>query len=648
MLEEAVRNEKSQPAETALSMLSFLQSEMPAGGTASESRFFGLFGPLCERIFGPVLGPEDGFRHKDGGWLSAQQQWTRPPSTLVSSPRSPLGQQIASKASLSRSNTMSLDSDPVVKLLGTAGKPNNREPLPLTLVEAISKESENRPSVGFAFKFHALPKHMQDAWLVLVEASMGGSITDDACSENNFRLLGSLLRKRPEEQNQLRLFKQRSAQKQQEHLRQPLQLSPRGFNSPTAVVTPMKGLPSPNKANEQAEATPNVMLSMLEYYLVLFLRFPVAAPDRKVSSVSSIPGVNVHRIATPTNAGMPMRVPRETFGEIIYYHIFRRCMRHFLPYEPEDGRSIAFTDEYRESELFLRMIIALWLESPTRLTPTTKVVQTILERRQRSGLDDTALASTLDLNSSYDLVQQASKYDPPPAQVCKCLRTLIIHAVLDPALTQNCLDHANAEKWCLSTCVTVLQQPFYNYVRTSFRYASIHSSDSPFYGALNSWLIWLEPWNVTQCTYCYTVPSLSMVYRRYNLTYFRFFQTSIRRQHERTSFRPPRTRRSASSWGLPRASTKTRPCRVHSPCRDTTRRASTLPRGSPILRPTCLCTPFPLPCFSDEPVNSIFRLASLIARWKSSSASFESLLQKLSMPSLVIWTAGRRLKYLPC
>jgi hypothetical protein len=504
MLEEALRNEKSHPAETAFYMLLFLQSELLGGGTAAESRFFTLFGPLCDCIFGAILGPEDGYRHKDGGWFSAQNQWSRPPSTVVPSPRSPLGQQIAAKAHLSRSNSNSLDSDPVVKLLGTAGKPSNRESLPLTLIEAISKKSESRPSVVFPFKFHALPKHMQDAWLVLVEASMGGIVPDGACSENDLRLLGSLLRTRPDEQNQLRLFKQRYAQQQQDFLQQPVHLSPRDFNSPTAATTPMMGSPrqSPSKAPDQVQLTPHVLLSMLEYYLVLFLRFPLAAPDRR-ASISSIPGVNVHRIATPTNAGhLPVRMPRESFGDMLYYHIFRRCLRHFLPYEPEEGRSIAFTEEHRESELFLRAITSLWLESRTRLSPTAKVAQAILKRRQRAGCDDTAVATTLALNASYELVQQDAKLDSPPVQVHKCLRTLIIHAVLDPSLAQNCLDHSIAvKKWCLSPCMTVLQQPFYNYVRTSFRYESMHSSDSPFYGALNSWLIWLEPWNVTHGTY---------------------------------------------------------------------------------------------------------------------------------------------------
>ena len=47
--------------------------------------------------------------------------------------------------------------------------------------------------------------------------------------------------------------------------------------------------------------SPNVLLSMLEYSLFLFIRYPLAAPERSGSGVAStpvlsIPGVNVHCI----------------------------------------------------------------------------------------------------------------------------------------------------------------------------------------------------------------------------------------------------------------------------------------------------------------------------------------------------------------
>jgi hypothetical protein len=44
--------------------------------------------------------------------------------------------------------------------------------------------------------------------------------------------------------------------------------------------------------------------------------------------------------------------------------------------------------------------------------------------------------------------------------------------------------------------MTMLQLPFYNFLRTTFRYASIHATTSPFHAAIEAWLVWIEPWNV--------------------------------------------------------------------------------------------------------------------------------------------------------
>lgn len=402
MLEESIRNhEKVHPSEIALSMLSFLQSELPAGGTAAETRFLNLFVPFCECIFGPM---DSSYRHKEGGWLSVQNAWTRTmPSNVVAgsslsmnSPRNPMGHPSASKLHLSTSNTtmssQSLDSDPVVKLLGTAGKAaNNREPLPMTLIEAISIEAQNRPSVTFPLPFHSLPQPLQDAWLALIKQqtmmmSMLGSrnvsmstSADDLlvnCSRNDLRLFGQLLRKGPDEQSQLRLYTSRSkllnSKPQQsvylnERVNQQSMLLPYHGSSFTSNVptspsssaqyASISGITSPkgngmeNFSDSQPES-PDVLLSMLEYYMFLFLRFPLASPQRSsggaTATSSSIPGVNVHRIqATASNNGI--HAVRETFGESLYYHIFRRCIRHFLPYETEDNyRSIALhrNDEF--------------------------------------------------------------------------------------------------------------------------------------------------------------------------------------------------------------------------------------------------------------------------------------------------------------
>jgi hypothetical protein len=486
MLEEALRNEKSNPAEIALAMSSFLDSELSGGGPAAEARFLHLYETLCERIFGLILGAENGYRHKDGGWFSVQHPWTRPPSAVQQSPHSQ-----RSNARDLKSTEASLDSDPVVKLLGTNPKLANRDWVSATLLEAVSKLYESRPSIGFAFKFHALPQQLQDTCTALIEESMGGPQFKRECYVNDVRLLVGLLRKLPTDQRELRSYKQRQAQKK-EGARQPLHISPRSLPS----ATPMKA--SPGQATivppDQSETEPNAMLTVLEHYLFLFLRFPVKGPDRKITAVSSIPGVHIHRIPTPSSAGGQLQGPliRDPYGEAVYFHLFRQYLRYFLPYEPEEKRSITITGDYYESELFLRIVISMWLDSRAPLTPTDTVVQKILARRQ----------AVFDLSSSYDLAELSKgSYESPPALVHRCLRELIIHAVLDPALHRHTHNPMVAKQsWSPTSCMSILQYPVYNYIRTSMRYASVHSPDSAFYAALNLWLIWCEPWNVTRGT----------------------------------------------------------------------------------------------------------------------------------------------------
>jgi hypothetical protein len=476
MLEEALNNEKQAPAETALAMVSFVQVELSAGGAAAETRFFRLYGPLCDRIFGPILSTKEDFRHKDGGWLSMQNAWNQNPST-VPSLREPLRHQIASHTHMTRSPTTSLDTDPIVKLLGTCGKPMPKEHPPPTLIEAISSEAQNRPAVGFRLPLHALPKATQDAWLSLLETSMGGKPAQFSSSENQTRLLGSILRKPPQEQADLLLYRQKSARKRQV---QPLELSPRGFHSPM-----MKKQTTPEIKDEE-EHPPNAMLSMLEYFLFVFVRYPLAAPVPKAPPAY---GMSSRSVSVPGSR------KKDAYGDSVYYHLFRRYMRHFLPYEREEGRFIAFTELTRESELFLRVVIALWLESYARVTPTSKVTQSIAERKHRAGIMEPPM---YDLNVSYDLVQ--ATYEPPPQQVQRCLRSLVVHLVLDPAISNTIVEQTlSSSKWCLGSSMTAMQQPLYNYLRTTLRHASIHASESPFFAALNMWLIWLEPWNLTEC-----------------------------------------------------------------------------------------------------------------------------------------------------
>jgi hypothetical protein len=535
MLEEALRNDKQRPAETALAMLSFLQNELPAGGAAAEGRFFRLYGPLCDRIFGPIGTEKEGYRHKEGGWLSAQNAWSQSTNTNGSG-RSPASgsshhrgvASLASAATLSRKGTSSIETDPVVKLLGTAPKPDSSvkdaSPLPMTLIEAISKESRNRPDIGFSFPLHALPKATQDAWMAMLDQQpqalniFMGSVqsrpfTPAACSRNDARLLKELLQKPPNEQRELWHFKQRQELKKavltgpNSSVRGPLQLSPLGRHGPMSTTSPRAfSTPSspyqfsPDTASlgksigettETEEATPpNVLLGMLEHFLFVFVRYPL---------FPSIPKLNAPTPGGANNSAarslIHARQNRETYGETVYNNLFRRYVKYFLPYEREGDRHLDFGSSMHESELFLRVVILMWLEADIRLMTTVQLIQKLKERRKLAGIVELA---KYNLHDSYDLAQ--GTYTSSSSLTQRCLRNVVVHLMLDPSLPEVVRRQASSSqrKWCLSTATTVFKQPFYNHLRATFRYASMHSIESPFFAAINAWLIWLEPWNVNE------------------------------------------------------------------------------------------------------------------------------------------------------
>jgi hypothetical protein len=658
MLEEALRNHNnsSSPETAATMMLSFIQSDLlPAGGAPSgaavEQRFFRLYGPLMERIFGPMIekslllsssskndniitiqSSKDGrnggsnsitgsvsrvednneCRHMEGGWLAVESPWRG--STM-----SPNPSNMNHVNGMTKSHQPpSLDSDPVVKLLGgalttttsntttistssnngrfnvnrttgTLQQQQQQNQQPPTLIEAMSKESEARPNVVYSFPLTGLSNAIQESWVQLIRISITNASqqhqqrqqyqnqekgnTMSTTTDNDLRLVTLLLRNPPMDQREIISHIQRTSVQVSMMEREYNLTSPR---DPFQSISPSNSRPvldtlQRNNSNEigseQQQHRPNILLDILEYYLFVFIRFPLAQPSITTSSSVSrntSTGVNVHRIRSPVN----LANRQETYGESLYYHLFRRYLRLFLPFESSSSistssaiaegsvRTISFgakengsnmpkriesvdniarpTGLLRESELFLRVIIALWLESPTRLLSTPFVIDSIQQRRMRaSGLNGMRSNSNnnnnntnFDLDSSFDLVQTHNifKYDPPPMQVKRCLRTLIVHALLDPVVKSLLLLTNEKQQlapspmnsptrsrtqadWCMTSCMTALQLPLYNFIRVTFRHASIHAPESPFYVALNMWLIWLEPWNAIQCMYYFLLQS---------------------------------------------------------------------------------------------------------------------------------------------
>ena len=483
MLEEALNDDKKNPAEVALALLSYVQLELPAGGTAAESRFYRLYEPLCDRIFGPLIDEANKghYRHKDSGWLSEKSPWNMSQSfsrrqgsgsTAVVLPHS--------SSSASKQSNTSLESDPVVKFLGTAGTPSPAsDPLPPTLIEAISAESINRPGWGFGFPFGALPVSLRESWLATLESSSGSH--EHRLTDNSRKLLTQVLRRGPLEQKDLIKLRHQSTQNTEQISM--MKLSPRGFHSPVAVGA-QANIPQSQAKKQDEEAqggksqSPKIILSMLEHFFFLYFHFPLAKP--KPSKVPAPQGFVSASLAP---------YQKQPFGDTVYNLLFRRYLRHFLPYEKEGSRHIGLPPDNRESELFLRILIAMWIETQGHVKTTHAVMEAIHDRHRRSGLID---APSLGLNSAYDLV--VARYEPPMAQVQQCLRSTIIHIILDPALNKSAVGENG---WFPTKAMDALTQPFFNCIRTTFRHASIHQQDtSPFFWALDAWLVWLEPWNV--------------------------------------------------------------------------------------------------------------------------------------------------------
>mmetsp|Transcript_23526 Transcript_23526/g.54679 ORF Transcript_23526/g.54679 Transcript_23526/m.54679 type:complete len:471 (+) Transcript_23526:211-1623(+) len=464
MLEEGLKSPTFSPTEAAQGLLSFVRYELPDGGASAEKRFIGLFSLLCDRFFGPMGSAKDDYRHEVGGWLSRQQRWDHPENKAdSSSPRKPIYQL--------------LKTDPVVHLLCGMESLNSKSKLP-TYIEAISSNAEPRRSVRVQFPFHALPKPTQKLVISLVKASMEGKDADTSARSNAARLFGELLRVPAKDQPQIRKVQESNAQKKERN--RPLSLSP-------------GRIPPPGPANASKEtASPHLMLSMIEYFLFTFIRYPIAPPIPTRPAPQGHPG---SRRARKSNNG---------YGDALYLHLFEAYLLHFLPNADPKQAFLGFSSLRQDSEIFVRTLMEFWLCGEVNFAPLEKAATEILERRRRASSHLGLPPLSLGLDSIFEMTKD--NFDPPPEQGQKCLRMLVMHVLKNPNLTHAVNDCDEMRRtmdaewvefpWCLSASMTILQQPFFSYIAASFRHAPIHVRGSVFFTAFETWLLWLEPWNV--------------------------------------------------------------------------------------------------------------------------------------------------------
>ena len=557
MLEEALQDESHDPTDTAVAMLSFVQS-LSVSGAVAEARFCrSLFVPLCERVFGTLETPDA--MTTGNCWLSATQRWVVSPSVRramqptssnstssnnTTTTRSPsaIGRVSPSKlGSNNNSNTamLSLDQHPIMELLATA------EPTTPWILQAITEESENR--VGYALVLHTLPVRVQKTWMAAMHNSqmsmntntMGGSNSSSQSnpqqqgilSSNDQQLFFELLRFSPLEQFRKFAFSAPPAASA---------ASSSSWNSPhtpgaTSPLVSRQSQQTPfyqspmslqqqqsKQQQQQQQSSPTIMLSMLEYYLIFLFRFAMALPKSLVPQTQQqSPSMYLSKMAHPYQQ-QQQQLP---FGQVAYLHLFRRYCRHFLASNNEEVKSARSSNPYAlqqqqpvsPSQLFLRLLITFWLEAMTPLQTTEHMVKVWQQRQQRlSSSSSTATAfptTTIDLDQSYDLVQLNNELVDSrltaaslSAPLKESLRYLVYLLVAQPAVwkqLQSCHttsndddDNNNNEICCLTVPMATLQQPLYNFIRCMFRFASIHGSTttSAFSVAMDLWLTWLEPW----------------------------------------------------------------------------------------------------------------------------------------------------------
>lgn len=477
MLEGLLKDDNvSNPVRISREMLEFLKTDLRNGGQQANTRFFNLVVPLCDKILGKIGGKDESYRQLYGGWMEEQEPWIRkqPQSIPTPTPGGPIGhlQELGSD----------VDPNPVVELLATAGPDNSRYDLvALTLVEALSLHAESHNEVYLEFPFLALPKSMQDAWLEIVEQSSPGSHSsiESICSENDMKLLSNRLRKKPFEQQAILQF----YRKKKNRVLTPNQQY-QYSNNPGLFHTPPQS-PTFMTAKEDTSEDPVVFVTGLEYFLLRFLRYPLFLPNAqtaKSTSSSTIPGATVHHI--PGQRGNThLRSGKIKYGHNVYLIIFQKHLEYFLP---SNNRNDCFALQ-DEANLFLELIIALWFESCVRLSPEAKAQADWKETRARAKL---ANHVETNLNASHDLTQE-HRY--PYVASSKLMRAGIRHVAIHLIKIVPSVENNSPQAWNIEPFMAKLQQPFYNFIRGSLRFAGASSDE--FFEALSIWLIWLEPWN---------------------------------------------------------------------------------------------------------------------------------------------------------
>jgi hypothetical protein len=253
---------------------------------------------------------------------------------------------------------------------------------------------------------------------------------------------------------------------------------------------------------------------MLQYYFMLYLRFPFLENKQHVSSSQIYGRSAVNRTASSGNSAS------------IYGYLFNGYLSYYLP-----SSSTTTTGNnsgvHPNSLLFLHLIIEFWLCH--NVIPTTEMSLRLLR------VDTVTLRDCIDISR----VVNTKKFQTLPLKVQNGILATAKHLLGDLSLreavkrtsamiqvrqkeeregnvpstpargdtpqkddntpnTASTSSSSNQEKvWCLPPAMSTIQQSLLNYIRVGLASGSIHNKDSSFHRALEVWLLWIEPWNFT-------------------------------------------------------------------------------------------------------------------------------------------------------
>eukprot|EP00592_Proboscia_alata_P014866 CAMPEP_0194399648 /NCGR_PEP_ID=MMETSP0174-20130528/126774_1 /TAXON_ID=216777 /ORGANISM="Proboscia alata, Strain PI-D3" /LENGTH=1267 /DNA_ID=CAMNT_0039196075 /DNA_START=47 /DNA_END=3850 /DNA_ORIENTATION=- len=344
-----------------------------------------------------------------------------------------------------------------------------------TLFDVISMETESRPGVNITFPFIALPLPTQQAMRLLIEEQALGLVQNAAYPprSNAARLCGYLLRIRPSQQLSLVEYIQRDLQqRQQMQQRMPHNIHQVSFNNrssnpssfspsvnnahfspsspqrqqhlmnhnmsyqhspslanalPSANNRKSSNGPSPSSKGDK-DNLPSIMLTMREYYLLLFSRYPHASgrnvlllkqqlqqqKDQIQQQQQSSKVGGQQRSTTGAVASTSARGP-ETYGESSYLYLLKKYLAHFFPHVKsisDNSSSISSFGAFRRtstndtninvnssggpglylfqpldrpSELFLSLLIEFWIENENIPAPTSCHINSYTKSEQQDS-----------------------------------------------------------------------------------------------------------------------------------------------------------------------------------------------------------------------------------------------------------------------